>query len=328
MKLGNYKGLTVQAPDLTISDKELSRSLRNLQRENAVLTHIDDRSARLGDQAIINFQGYVEGEPIPGAKGVRYPLILGSHSFIPGFEDQLTGRNIGDSFDIFVTFPENYPKPEIAGRRARFSVTLLSLGILDLPEIDDDFALDFSDFQTAEELKDALMQSLTEKKEDRENDRIQKELLTQIIESSEFTLNETIVAQIQEELILEFEEDLAAQSLTMEQFLKRTGQSIEQLQTKYEKKARRNLAETTVLHAIAESESIELTEDELEDALYNMADYYETDPYDFLQSLDPQELDGMKLELLCQKAMDFVLEHAQLIPAEHLENKACIPKNI
>lgn len=317
MKLGTYKGLTVQAPDLTISDKELSRALKNLQKENGVLTHIDDRAAQLGDRAVLNFQGYLDEKPFPGAKGVRYPLILGSHSFIPGFEEQIVGKNIGETFDIFVTFPENYPNPDIAGQKARFSVTLLSLGILDLPEIDDDFALDFSDFDTAEELKEALVQSLTEKKEDRENDRVQRELLTQIIESSAFTLNETIVAQIQEELLSEFEEDLAAQSLTMEQFLKRTGKTMEQVQAEYEQKARRNLAETTLLHAIAGAESIELTEEELEDALYDMADYYEMDPYEFQQSLDPQELDGMKLELLCQKAMDFVLENAHLLPVKN-----------
>lgn len=312
-QLGTYKGLEVTAPDLTITENELNHALSNLQKENAVLIHIDDRAAQIGDRAVLDFQGYVDEKPLTGAKARRYPMILGAHRFIPGFEDQIVGKNIGDTFDIFVTFPTTYPNADAAGKDARFSVTLRSLGIQELPALDDDFALDFSEFDTIDALKESLKETLEEQKEEKENERIQETLLGKIIADSRFSLNDTIVAEIEEELLAEFEEDIQAHGMSMEQFFQRTGQTPETLQAKYHEKACRQLSETTVLHAIAEQEKLTFSDDELEDAVYDMAEYYETDPLEFLQELDPQELNGLKLELLCQKAMEFVLEHAVLV---------------
>ena len=313
IQLGTYKGLEIAAPDLTITEKELNNALCNLQKENAILIHVDDRAAQNGDRAVLDFQGYIDDKPLTGTKAKRYPMILGSHRFIPGFEDQIIGKNIGETFDIFVTFPETYPNAEAAGKKARFSVTLLSLGIQELPALDDDFALDFSDFETMDDLKASLEETLTEKKEEKENDRIQDTLLGKIIETSQFSLNDDIVAEIEDELLAEFEDDIQAHGMSMEQFFQRTGQTLETLQKKYHEKAYRQVAETTVLHAIAQKEQLTFSDDELEDAVYDMAEYYETDPLEFLQELDPQELNGLKLELLCQKAMEFVLEHAVLV---------------
>lgn len=313
IQLGTYKGLEITAPDLTVTEKELNNALANLQKENAILIHVDDRAAQNGDRAVLDFQGYFEDKPLAGTKAKRFPMILGSHRFIPEFEDQIIGKMPGDAFDIFATFPENYPDRKTAGKNARFSVTLLSLGIQELPALDDDFALDFSEFETMEDLKASLKETLTEKKEEKENARIQDELLGKIIETSEFSLNDDIVAEIEDELLEEFEDDIHAHGMSMDQFFQRTGQTTETLQQKYHKKAYRQVAETTVLHAIAQKEHLTFSDEELEDAVYDMAEYYETDPLEFLQELDPQELNGLKLELLCQKAMEFVLEHAVLL---------------
>ena len=313
MKLGNYRNLKVKGPDLSVSPKELERSITNMQRKNSVFIHIDDRPARQGDVVVLNYEGFVDGQAFLGGKATHHRMILGSGKFIPGFEEQIEGRTMGETFDIQVQFPENYANRQLAGKEAVFKTTLLFVGEEDIPVFDDDFALDFSSFSTAEELKESLMVNLVAKREAAEQERIQEELLTQIIDGSEIPVNEDIIDELEEELIEEMVEDIENQGMTLEEFLKRSHQTVEDIRYQCRKKARRNFQETAVLHAIAMSEDLEILEEEMEEAVWDLAFYEEMDPMELLESMDEEELTGIKLQIYCDKAMELVKDSAQYI---------------
>lgn len=307
MKLGNYKHLKIKQPDVSVSEKELNHALKALQAENSVLIRVDDRPVQEGDQVVIDFQGFIHDEPIPNGARKRYTLILGSHSFIHGFEEQIVGHQVGDEFDISVIFPENYPNASAAGKEARFHIILQSAGIRILQKLDDEFARDFSEYSTMDMLKETILENLEDKKAEQADEKIRKDILTQIIENSDIEDNPDLIAQLTEEYHEEFLDELAQQGMTEEQFLQRTKQTPTDILKRCEAKARRSLQETSVLNAVAEAENLSLTKEELQEALSDLAFEYNTDPDDFIEMLDPEELDGLKLELLCDKAMARIL---------------------
>lgn len=307
MKLGNYKHLKIKQPDISVSEKELNHALQALQAENSVLIRIDDRPVQEGDQVIIDFQGFIDETPIPNGSRKRYSLTLGSHSFIQGFEEQIIGHQIGDEFDIHVRFPEKYPTASAAGKEARFHIILHSAGIRILQQLDDEFARDFSEYSTMDMLKETILENLEDKKAEQADEKIRKEILTKIIQESEIEDNPDLIAQLMDEYHEEFLDELAQQGMTEEQFLQRTKQTSADILKRCEAKARRSLQETSVLNAVAEAENLSLTKEELDEAISDLAFEYDTDPDEFLEMLDPEELDGLKLELLCDKAMARIL---------------------
>ena len=313
MKLGNYRGLKVKRPDLTVSDKALARALHNLQTENGVLVHVDGRPAQEGDRAVLDMTGVIDGKAFPGSRRSHYTLILGDHAFLPDFDEKIIGHNAGDFFEIEEVYPEDYPMHETAGKTAHFSIILLSFGILELQEVDDDFARDFSDYDTKEELIRALRGSLLEDQEEREASRVEQELLTQLIDSSELQLDEEILQNLQKEYESEFEDRLAEQSLTMEEFLSRTGKTRSDVEDNCREEAVRTLSETMVLNAVAEAEGLSVSKKELKASLREMAEEYEMEYRKFVRSLGEDDIEGIRLEMLCGKAMELILNEAVYI---------------
>lgn len=310
MKLGVYKGLKVTGPDLTVSEKELQRAITNMQRKNAVFIHIDHRPAAAGDAVVLNYEGFIDGKPFAGGKATHHRLVLGEGKFIPGFEEQIAGRTMGDMFEMPVVFPAGYANRELAGKPAVFQTELLFVGQEEMPEFDDDFAQDFSSFSTADELKSSIELSLRAKREAAEQERIQEELLTQIIEASEVPISEAVLEELTEEVFAEKLEDIEAQGMTLEEFLKRSRRTLEDIQYQCRKKARRNYLETAVLHEIAMKENMVITGEELEKAVWELAFYEELDPMMLFETMDEEELTGIKLQLYCDKAMELVRETA------------------
>ena len=316
----------MEMPDITISDREIDRALQNLQMKNAVLTHIDDRPAQPGDHVTLNLRGTIGGKPFPGSRRSHFSMTIGEDRYLPGLDEAVTGRAAGDRFQFSLEIPdlaqifrenqhtEDYRKlanlEPFSGMTADFSAAILSLGILELPKLDDDFALDFSECDTLDELKEELCLSLEEKKEEQETERVKQHLLTQIINASVFDLNENILADLKKEYIAEFEERLKEQSLTAKEYFRRTDRTMADIEADCRRRAVRSLSETMVLAAIGDRERISLTSDELESALYDMADCCEMEYEEFLASLDEDEIEGIRLELLCDKAMELVLEEA------------------
>lgn len=313
MKLGTYKNLKVNAPDLTVSEKELKRSITNMQAKNSVFIHIDDRPAQNGDLIILNYEGFVDGKPFTGGKATHHRMYLGLGKFIPGFEEQIVGKHVGETFDIQVRFPDNYANRQLAGKDAVFTTTLVFMGIDDIPEFDDDFALDFSSFKTAAELADSLEQTLLAKKEGAEQERIQQELLTQIIDNSEILISDEIIDELQEEVFEERMYDLELRGISLEDYLKHSHQTIEDIQYQCRKKARRNYQETAVLHAIAIEEGFEISEEELVEAIYETVGYDETEAMELLENMDEDELTGLQLQILCDKAMNLAMKSAKYV---------------
>ncbi|MCU6762715.1 Trigger factor [uncultured Roseburia sp.] len=313
MILGPYTHLTVKRPDTAVSETEINQALKKIQTDMSVLITIDTRPARIGDQVIIQYQGYLDSTPIPNTGRSHHPLILGSGSFLPEFEEQLTGRWAGDKFSFPVYFSKDYPNTAAAGKEVVFQIHLLSVGELVLQDLDDDFAKDFSDFDTLAQLRDSICQNLTEKKNEKAQEEICTNLLTQIIEHSSLDPNPELLAQLKDEFLEEFQEQLARQGLDTEQFLSRTGHSDEFIDRHCQKQAERKMQETMVLHEIARTEQITFTDDELEEAIYDLAEEYEEEPIEFLQMLSQDEIDGLKLEILCNKALNFVMKSADFI---------------
>ncbi len=313
MKLGKYKGIKVKAVDLTVKEQELQRSISNMQRKNSVFIHVDERPAKLGDVVVLNYEGYVEGKPFLGGKATHHRMRLGENKFLPGFEAQIVGKTMGDVFEIPVKFPEAYANEQVAGKEALFKTELLFVGIEDIPEFDDEFALDFSSFATADELKESLFISLRAKREAAEEKRIQEELLSRIIEDSEIELSEDVLEELAEEVFEEKQIDLESQGLALEDYLKHSCQTLEDVYEQCWQKAKRSYQETTVLHGIAMKEEFEISEEELEEAVWEIAFYEGIDPRELLETMEEEELTGIKLQLYCDKAMELVRENAVYI---------------
>lgn len=313
MKLGKYKGLEVKGPDLHISDWELNRSITNMQRKNALFYHIDERPAQMGDVVVINYKGFVDGKPFLGGKATHHRIVLGEEKFLPGFEEQIIGRTMGDHFDIETVFPADHANRKLAGKDVCYQTELLFVGREETPAFDDDFALDFSTFATAEELKESLLAGLRAKRESSEDERIQEELLTQVIEGAEIYVNEEVIGEFAKDVLQEQIEEIEANGMTLEGFLKCTHQTMEDLRDQCHKKARRNFQETVALHAIAMEEGLEISEEEINETVWKMAFYEDIDPVEMLESMEDAELTGIKLQIYCDKAMDLVRETAILI---------------
>ena len=313
MKLGAYKNLKVKAPDRSYSEAELARSVKNMQMKNSVFFHIDDRAAQVGDVVVLNYEGFVDGKPFVGGKATHHRLTLGEGKYIPGFEDQIVGHCVNEDFDIKVRFPENYGNPQLAGRDGLFKTTLLFMGKEEIPDFDNDFALDFSTFSTAEELLGSLKQTLISKKEYAEEERVQEELLTQIIEASEIPVNQDILDELAEEILEDRLYDLELQGISLENYLKGSHKTMEDLQYECRKKARRNYQQTAVLHAVAAEEGLEVSEEELVEAVYESVGYDEMDAMEVLENMDEDELTGLELQILCDKAMALIRQEAEYI---------------
>lgn len=313
MRLGAYKGLEVKAADLTVQEKELERMVRNTQRKNAVIYHIDERPAQDGDVVFVNYEGHVQGSPYRGGKAVHHRMVLGEHKGLPGFEEQIVGHTMGEQFEICVSVPVEHANEQIAGLDVVFSVHLLVVGREEIPPFDDAFAQDFSTFDTAEELLDSFRVMLTSKKEGAEEQRIQEELLTHIIDDSQIPVADTLLDELQEEVLDEKIEDLEAQGMTIDQFLETSQQTFGEFQIQCRKQALRQYQETTVLYEIAMREGMDVTEEELENALYELAFFEELNEESVEEELDEAELSGIRLQIMCEKAMDFVKQEARYV---------------
>lgn len=313
MKLGTYKNLKVKGMDTAVSEAELARSITNLQRKNGVFYHIDERPAKVGDVVVLNYEGFINSKPFAGGKATHHRIVLGEGKMVPGFEEQIVGKTMGAEFKIQVQFPPDYANRQLAGKDAVFSVTLLFVGREEIPAFDDAFALDFSEFTTAAELADFLKQSLAAKKEASEYERMQADLLTQIIADSEIPLDEDVLEELQEEVFAEKLEELQLQGMSLEEYLQKSHQTLEDIRYQCRKKARRSYEQTAVLNAIALEEGFEAAPEELEEAICEAAFYADMEPMEYFETMDEDELTGMKLQILCDKAMELIKETAEYI---------------
>ncbi|MBO4398953.1 MAG: trigger factor [Lachnospiraceae bacterium] len=308
--LGEYKGLKVDKIDVTVTDDEINEELKKTQEQNAREISVEDRPVQDGDTAVIDYEGFTDGVAFAGGKGENHPLVIGSHSFIEGFEEQLIGKNVGEECEVNVTFPEAYHAPELAGKPAVFKCKVNAIKAKELPELDDEFASEVSEFDTLAEYKEDIKKNLTEKKEKEAKTKKEDQAVEKAVANATMEVPEAMVKFTQEQMAEDFAYRLQSQGLKLEQYFQFTGLNqktfLEQMKPQAEKRINTRL----VLEAIVKAENIEVSEDEVEAKLKEMADQYHMEVAQVKEYMGEDNLKSLKLDLACDKAVTLVADSA------------------
>ena len=306
VKLGEYKGLKVEKIETEATDEDVEKELEEMQNRNARLTVVEDRAAEMGDTATIDFEGFVDGEAFEGGKGENYPLELGSGSFIPGFEEQVAGHKIDEEFDVNVTFPEEYAE-ELAGKDAVFKCKIHEIKAKELPELDDDFAQDVSEFDTLDELKADLKKQISEKKEADAKTETENKLLDMVVEGIEAEIPEVMFTKRQDEMLQDYAYRLQMQGIDLNTYLQYMGQDVETFKGTMRDSAEKQVKVSMALRAIIEAENIEATEEELAEEAKKLGEQYGMDAEQVRKALSDEQLGE---DVKRNKAVDLIVNHA------------------
>ncbi len=306
----DYKGIKAEKVAAAVTDEELEGELTRLREQAGRMVDIDDRAAQNGDTANINFEGFVDGTAFEGGKGENYPLVLGGGQFIPGFEEQIVGKAIGEEFDVNVTFPEEYHAPELAGKAATFKCKLNSLKVRELPELDDELAKDISEFDTLEELKKDLSAKILERKEERSKADLENDLVSAIIEKMEGEIPQVMIDNRCEDMVQDFGYRLQSQGLTLDAYFQYTNSSVEDMKASFAEQATRQVKVRLALEKIAQLENLTVADSEVEEYIEKMAKEYGMEVAKLKELLPANETKNIVEELKVQKAIDLVREAA------------------
>lgn len=309
--LGEYKGIEVAAVAAEVSDEELNEELERLQQRHAELTVIDEGASQSGDIVVIDFDGSVDGVPFEGGQAERYSLELGSNTFIPGFEDQVIGMATGDFKDVEVTFPETYHAEELANKQAVFKVKVHEIKRKQLPELDDEFAKDVSEFDTLDEYKEDLKKQLLTRKEQEAQGVRENEAVEKAAANAEVEIPEAMIQSEVQNMMRDFDNRLRQQGMNLEMFLSFSGQTNADLEGQMKDDAEKRVRNNLVLEQIAKEEKLEVSEEEINKELENMADTYKRSADEIRSILGANgSLDSLREELLLRKTIDFLLENS------------------
>lgn len=306
--LGKYKGVQVTKIDTSVTDEEVDAEVEKERQNNARTITVEDRAVAQGDTAVIDFEGFVDGAAFEGGKGENYSLEIGSHSFIDNFEDQLIGKNTGDELDVNVTFPEEYHAADLAGKPAVFKVKINEIKAKELPELDDEFAQDVSEFDTLAEYKESVREKLVQRKETSAKNEKEEEAITKIIEKSKMEIPDAMLEYQIETMVNQFANQMAQQGLSMEQYMQFTGMTLDKLQEQMRPDALKRIQTSLVLEQIAKEENIEISEEELEAEFKKMADMYGME-VEQVKGFMSAGIEDMKKDLAIQKAVDLIMEN-------------------
>ena len=309
--LGEYKGVEVPKSETEVTDEDIDAEIKKEQEKNSRTVTVEDRGAENGDITTIDFEGFVDGVAFEGGKGTDYPLTLGSGSFIPGFEDQLVGAKAGDHVEVNVTFPEEYQAAELAGKAAVFQCDVKKVETKELPELDDDFAQDVSEFDTLAEYREDVKKNLTEKKEKEARAAKENAAVDKAIENAEMEIPDAMLNTQVRQMMNDFASRMQSQGLTMEQYFQFTGMTAEKMQEEMKPQAIKRIQTRLVLEKIAETENIEVSEDEVNEEISKMAEMYKMEADKLKELLGDRELEQMKKDMAVQKAVTLVADEAK-----------------
>ncbi len=309
--LGEYKGVKIDAIDVTVTDADVEDALKAEQEKQARKIDVTDRAVKAGDDTIIDFEGFVDGVAFEGGKGTDYPLTIGSGRFIPGFEDALIGAEIGVETDVNVTFPEDYQAKELAGKAAVFKCTVKSISEKELPELNDEFASDVSKFDTLKEYKESIKADLEAKKLSDAKSAKQDAVLDKIIEASKVDIPDAMLESEQKTMVNEFAQRMQGQGLTFEQYLQFSGMTMEKFMDQVKPQALSRIQSRLVLEEIAKAENITVTEEDYESELKTMAEAYALE-LDKVKSMVSEEgRKQIEKDILVKKALEFATDNAK-----------------
>ena len=309
--LGKYKGVQVTKIDTTVTDEEVEAALEKEQQKNSRTVTVTDRPVANGDTAVIDFEGFVDGVAFEGGKGENHPLEIGSHSFIDTFEDQLVGHNTGDEVEVNVTFPEKYQAADLAGKPAVFKVKINEIKTKELPELNDEFASEVSEFDTLAEYKEDLRKHLEVEKENEAKRTKEDEAIKKIIDKSTMEIPEAMIETQCENMINEFAQRIAQSGLSMEQYMQFSGMTIDGLKEQVRPEAETRIKSSLVLEQIAKDENIEVSEDEINAEVEKMAAQYGMEADKLKEYLGEAEKESIKRDLSVTKAVDLIMENVK-----------------
>ena len=309
--LGAYKGIEVDKVEAAVSDEEVDAEIERERERNARSVSVSDRAVQDKDQTVIDFEGFVDGVAFEGGKGENYPLTIGSGAFIPGFEEQLIGKNIGEECDVNVTFPEDYHADNLAGKPAVFKVTVKEIKEKVLPELDDEFAAEVSEFDTLAEYKEDVKKNLTEKREKDVKNAKEDAVVDAIIANATMDIPEAMIETQQRQMVQEFAQNIQMQGLSIDQYFQFTGLTAEKMMEQVKPQAEKRIKSRLVLEAVAKAENITASEEDFEAEIAKMAEMYKMEADKVKESIGEEGKKQFMEDLAVSKAAEFVVNEAK-----------------
>ena len=310
VELGTYKGVEVDKVAVEVTDEEVSAELDRVREQNSRMVTVDDRAVADGDIANIDYEGFCDGVAFAGGKGEAYDLAIGSHSFIDTFEEQLIGKNIGDEVEVNVTFPTEYHAPELAGKPAMFKVKVNSIKVKELPELDDDFAQDVSEFDTLDEYKNDLKATILSRKEREAKSAKEEAVINKIIEGAKMDIPEPMIQNTVQQMAEEFAQRIQSQGLSIQQYFQFTGMNANTFMENLKPQAEKRIQSRLVLEAVVKAENITASEEDVNKEIENMAQMYQMEVDKLMELVGEDEKKAMAEDVAVQKALDLVVEAA------------------
>jgi trigger factor len=312
VSLGEYKGLEVTAQSSEVSDEEVDEELSRMQQRHAELVAVEEGAVQNGDVAVIDFEGFVDGEAFQGGKAEKYSLELGSGSFIPGFEEQVVGMEINEERDINVTFPENYQSDELKGKAAVFKVKLHDIKRKNLPELDDEFAKDVSEFETLDEYKQDIKSRLSERKQESAKQALETAVVEKAAANAEVDIPQAMIETEIGQMLREFERRIRSQGMTLDLYYQFTGQNEEALKEQMREDAQKRVRNNLVLEAIAKAEKIEATESDIDEELQKIADSMKRPLAEIRAAIESNgNLEGVQQDIVARKTVEFLVANSK-----------------
>lgn len=311
--LGEYKGVEVEKAKPEVTDADVEAELKKVQDQNSRMVNVEDRAVENGDHTVIDFEGFVDGQPFEGGKSEAYPLVIGSHSFIDTFEEQLIGKNIGDEVEVNVTFPAEYHAAELAGKPAVFKVKIHEIKTKELPELNDEFAGEVSEFETMDEYKSDIRAKLAETKQQQATTENENNVVEKVVENASMEIPDAMIDEQVREMINDYARRMQSQGISLEQYMQFTGMTIEKLQEQSRPQAEKRIRTRLVLEAVVAAENIQVSDEAVDAEIAKMAETYKMETDKVRSIMGEAGIAQMKEDMAVQEAVDFLVAEANLI---------------
>lgn len=319
--LGKYKGVKVPAADLNVTDEEVDAEIERERDTNARTVNVEDRAVKDGDMTVIDFEGFVDGVAFEGGKGENYPLTIGSGQFIPGFEDALIGASLNQETEVNVTFPEDYQAKELAGKPAVFKCTVKEIKEKILPDLDDEFASEVSEFDTMAEYREDVKKKLADRKASAAKDAKEEAAIDAVIEDAKMEIPDAMLDTQQRQMLDEFAQRIQSQGLSMEQYMQFTGMTPAVMLEQIKPQALKRIQSRLVLEAVAAAEKMEVSDEEFEEEIKTMGEAYQLEPDKVKELLGESGAKQVREDIAIKKAVEFVVENAKEEKASKSKSK-------
>ena len=311
--LGEYKGVEVEKAKPEVTDADVEAELKKVQDQNSRMVNVEDRAVEDGDHTVIDFEGFVDGQPFEGGKSEAYPLVIGSHSFIDTFEEQLIGKNIGDEVEVNVTFPAEYHAAELAGKPAVFKVKIHEIKTKELPELNDEFAGEVSEFETMDEYKSDIRAKLAETKQQQATTENENNVVEKVVENAAMEIPDAMIDEQVREMINDYARRMQSQGISLDQYMQFTGMTIEKLQEQSRPQAEKRIRTRLVLEAVVAAENIQVSDEAVDAEIAKMAETYKMEADKVRSIMGEAGIAQMKEDMAVQEAVDFLVAEANLV---------------